>query len=104
MQFNFRLYFLLLVITLPAYASSQESPLNFDHITGAKEVSLGKITSITQDKFGYMWFADQTNRSVMRYDGYTIKPYYHVTGDTNSLTTTGIEAIAADTAGNIWVG
>jgi ligand-binding sensor domain-containing protein len=83
---------------------AQETLLNFDRVTGTNGVSIGKITGITQDKFGYIWFVDQANRCVVRYDGYRMKTYRNILGDTNSITSVGLEAIAADSSGNMWIG
>jgi ligand-binding sensor domain-containing protein len=93
----------LLVLCL-TQARSQEGLVNFDRVVGTKEVSVGKIAGITQDKFGYMWFTDQSNRCVIRYDGYRMKTYRNIIGDSNSITSPIFEAIAADTNGNVWIG
>lgn len=99
-----RIKLLVVVFSCVLSVTSQETPLIFDHVTGTKGVSLGKIAGITQDKFGYMWFTDQTNRSLVRYDGYRMKIYRNIIGDTNTINTYGLEAIDADTSGNLWIG
>ena len=58
---------------------------------------------MAQDRFGYMWFADQ-NCCLVRYDGYRMKTYRHNPRDTNSVGSNGFECIAADPSGNIWIG
>ena len=84
--------------------SAQQKPFAFKLITGSKDVSLGKIAGITQDKWGYMWFVDQTYNQLIRYDGYRMKIFKTNPADTNTInSTSGIENIAADTSGNIWL-
>jgi sensor histidine kinase YesM/ligand-binding sensor domain-containing protein len=99
-----RIYITVSFLFFICHCVAQEAQLNFERVSGTKGVSMGKITGIAQDKFGYMWFVDQVNRCVVRYDGYRMKPYRNALGDTNSITTVGLEAIAADTSGNIWIG
>jgi ligand-binding sensor domain-containing protein len=84
--------------------AAQKVQFDFNHITGANGISVGKVTSITQDKFGYMWFVDQTNQCITRFDGYRMKAYHNIPGDSNSLTIAGLEAIATDSTGNLWIG
>ena len=59
---------------------------------------------MTQDKYGYMWFADQTNDCLVRYDGYRMKIFHNDPADSNSVGTKNFESIAADPSGNIWIG
>ncbi len=61
------------------------------------------VVGMAQDKYGYMWFADQNNFNLVRYDGYHIKTYRNDPADSNSLGKTNFECIAADITGNIWI-
>ena len=81
---------------------AQEKPLAFKLVTGSQNVSVGKINGITQDKWGYMWFVDNGNRYLIRYDGYRMEKYKHNPSDTNSINISGFECIAADSLGNVW--
>ena len=72
-------------------------------VSGKNGISHGKINGITQDKWGYMWFVDQTNRCLIRFDGYRMKTYRNDPLDTNSIDGLNYECIAADSAGGIWV-
>lgn len=60
------------------------------------------VTSIFQDKTGFMWFG--TFDGLNRYDGYQIKTYRNVPDQLNSLPDNRIIDITEDTSGNIWVG
>lgn len=82
---------------------AQEKPFAFNVITGSKNVSFGKINGITQDKWGYMWFVDQSNSQLIKYDGYRMKAYKHNPADINSINPGGFECIAADSLGNVWL-
>src|SRR6185369_8180758 len=75
---------------------------DFNIVRGTKSFAIGKVGGIAQDKYGYMWFADQTNATLVRYDGYHVQLYRHDSKDSNSLGVSSFECIAADTSGNIW--
>ena len=75
----------------------------FNLVHGTNDFSIGKVTSIAQDRFGYMWFTDQTNNCLVRYDGYRVKIFRNDPADSNSLSKTSFECIASDTSGNIWI-
>jgi signal transduction histidine kinase/ligand-binding sensor domain-containing protein len=95
------LIILLFVLVKPGF--SQVLQPEFNLLRGTDSLTLGKINSIAQDKYGYMWFADQTYRCLLRYDGYHIKIYKHDPLDSNSTACKDFESIAADASGNIWI-
>src|SRR5678815_4138583 len=80
----------------------QKGQLDFNLVTGANGITLGKINGITQDKWGYIWFADQNQRCLTRYDGYRMKTYRHNPTDPTSIELGSMECIAADSSGAIW--
>src|SRR5688572_19259840 len=49
---------------------AQENDVLFTKIVGNNGETLFKITAITQDPKGYMWFSGQNSNSLYRYDGY----------------------------------
>src|ERR1051326_1079870 len=100
MKLQGRLIIFLILLSKGFYA--QEKPLAFNLVTASKSVSVGKITSITQDKWGFMWFVDQGNSQLIKYDGYRMKVFKTNSSDSNSISTSGFECIAADSLGNIW--
>lgn len=59
------------------------------------------ITCISRDHKGFMWFG--TFDGLNRYDGYVFKKYSHVIGDSTSLRSNIISAIAEDNAGRHWI-
>ncbi len=93
---------LLLIVAKSGFAQVVQPSFNI--VRGTNTFSLGKVVSMTQDKHGYMWFADQTNGALVRYDGYRMKIFRNDPADSNSVGTKTFECITADTLGNIWIG
>ena len=83
---------------------AQDQPFRFISIVSADSTPLGKVTSITQDKLGFIWFIEQGNQDLVRYDGKRMVRYTVDPRDTNSLANKGLEAICADNGGNLWIG
>ena len=59
-----------LMLLLAKEMSSQVMRPDFNLIRGTNDFSLGKLHGIGQDRFGKMWFTDQTNNCLICYDGY----------------------------------
>lgn len=95
--------FLFLLLLFSKNILAQEAPWSFTLVTGTNDVFLSKITGITQDTWGYMWFLDQNNSQLVRYDGYRMKVIKHNPGDSNSIGLSYFESFATDSAGNIWL-
>src|SRR4051812_44037574 len=83
---------------------AQALNIKFNLITGKDGISLGKVNGITQDPNGYMWFADQTQRCITRYDGYSMVSFRNDPQNENSLGGTYPECIISDPLGIIWIG
>jgi signal transduction histidine kinase/ligand-binding sensor domain-containing protein/DNA-binding response OmpR family regulator len=96
--------FQLIILIFFGNSLAQTRHLKFDRITGTKEVSLGTINAITQDKFGFIWFSDETNHCITRYDGNSMKQYRHDHADSTSIGSNYIECLANDSTGAIWIG
>lgn len=95
---------LLQVMFLPLHSAAQENTIKFSLVEGVGEISLGKITGITQDPKGYMWFTDQDKSCITRYDGYTMRSYRYDPANPNGLGGSYPETIFADPKGFIWIG
>jgi len=65
-------------------------------------LSNNAVTSIYQDKYGFMWFG--TYEGLNRYDGYTFKVFRNHLNDPASLANNWIVAIHEDSRHNILVG
>ncbi|MEP6617284.1 MAG: two-component regulator propeller domain-containing protein [Ginsengibacter sp.] len=98
------LYFLILIFSLSSGSIAQTQQVKFDLVTGKNGISLGQITSIAQDPYGVMWFTDQTNRCITRYDGNTMTKYQHDPKNPNSPAGIYPEFIMSDPSGILWIG
>ncbi len=100
-----RIHILIVIIQMmTCYSFAQTDAVTFNLITNNIGEPLGKINSITQDKYGYMWFAAQDAQCLYKYDGYRISSFKYDSLSTNSLGGTNPETVFADSAGMIWIG
>ncbi|MBK3516185.1 hybrid sensor histidine kinase/response regulator transcription factor [Carboxylicivirga marina] len=65
-------------------------------------LSQNEVTSIVQDKYGYMWFG--TRGGLNRYDGYQFKHYKPESEEGLSVQDASVECLYQDSKGQIWVG
>ncbi|MGB5499530.1 MAG: two-component regulator propeller domain-containing protein, partial [Maribacter sp.] len=102
---KYKLFSLLVfILCLSSISTAQIQQLKFTKIEGSNGVNLGKVNTIIQDSQGFMWFADQTNGAIVRYDGNHMTRYRHDPKDPESLGGDYPECLFADPSGNIWVG
>lgn len=92
--------FTLLVI-LANNVNGQPNPLVFEHLTIDDGLSMNTVSSIIQDKQGYLWFA--TNDGLNRFDGYSFYVLKNQKNNPNSLSDNYVTDLALDNAGNIWI-
>ncbi|MDZ7646444.1 MAG: two-component regulator propeller domain-containing protein [Cytophagales bacterium] len=85
-------------------ALAQTNDLQFNHLIGSNGITLGKINAITQDKLGFIWLSDQSNRCLVRYDGNHMKRFSYSQGKPNTLGGYYPECLATDPSGAMWVG
>ncbi|HKC36002.1 MAG TPA: two-component regulator propeller domain-containing protein, partial [Chitinophagaceae bacterium] len=97
------LYFFIPLFLFSKENFAQKTPIDFNLVTGLNGIGIGKVNGITQDKRGYMWFCDQGNSCLTRYDGYRMKTYRNDSKDGNSIAPSNFECLAADSSGNIWL-
>ena len=83
---------------------AQDPSLKFHKVEAEGGRSLGKITAISQDPYGYMWFAGQSEKCIYRYDGVRVITFKNNPSDPNSLTNAYPECLVADDQGLIWIG
>lgn len=95
--------YLALLLTLvfsPFISFSQEYSVKFLDISDG--LSNNSITTIYQDKDGYMWFG--TYDGLNRYDGYTFKVFRNEINNENSLSNNTVYSLEGDSKRHIWVG
>lgn len=79
---------------------SQDFSVKFLDISDG--LSNNSITTIYQDKEGYMWFG--TYDGLNRYDGYTFKVFRNEINNQNSLSNNTVYSLEGDANRHIWIG
>ena len=97
-------YLLIFLLIVAKEVFPQTQQVNFNLVSGSNGVSLGKINGMTRDNNGLMWFSDQTNHCIVRYDGNEMVSYKNDPKNTNSLGGNYPECLFADSSGIIWIG
>ncbi len=97
-------YIFIGLVFIIRFVSAQTQEIKFRLVSGTGGIGLGRINGITEDRNGAMWFTDQTNRCVTRYDGNHLTRYLHDPKNENSLGGTYPECIVTDSSGIIWIG
>lgn len=95
------LQILLLLALLAGSAMAQPLSLNFKKVTTAQGLNMGGTTAICEDKYGYMWLG--SINGLNRYDGYGVKVYEHLFGDTTSLMPSAVRYVFCDSEGRLWI-
>lgn len=96
-------YRILLWILIIGSASQAQNPhINFDHISIKEGLSYDIVTSIIQDREGFIWIG--TEDGLNRYDGYNFKIFKSDPSNSGSISDDWITRIFQDSKGNIWVG
>jgi ligand-binding sensor domain-containing protein len=73
----------------------------FESITVNDGLSQSSITSMVQDKFGFLWIATQDGLN--KYDGHTFKVYRKKEGDSTSLPNNFVTHVFIDPYENFWI-
>lgn len=73
----------------------------FEHISSNDGLSNNLVRDITQDKYGYMWFA--TSGGLNRFNGHSFEIYKTIIGDTMSLSDSRLSYVFEDLNGYLWV-
>jgi ligand-binding sensor domain-containing protein/signal transduction histidine kinase len=86
------------VVRLPL---ADANDIRFSHLSGAQGLSQRRVTSILQDRQGFMWFG--TQYGLNRYDGYRFRVFKHEPDDPHSLSGVSVYALFLDHLGTMWV-
>ncbi len=97
---SFGLGSLLLAAAWAGVGSATET-VRFEHLTTGDGLSQGHITSIAQDRQGFIWFGTQDG--LHRYDGHELKVFKHDPRDSSSLADSYILDLMVDAQGQLWV-
>jgi len=89
-----------LIFTLAATALPQA--FHFTKYKVESGLSQSAITSISQDKYGRLWFG--TNQGLNSYDGSEFNEYRPVSGDQNSIQMNNVVSVFSDDSGYVWAG
>ncbi len=102
-RYNYFTVLLLWTVLAVGKSSAQEPvPLHFESYTIDNGLSQGFISSIVQDKQGFMWFG--TSDGLNRYDGYTFTVFHHDPANPASIASDDISCLFADFKGQLWIG
>jgi signal transduction histidine kinase/ligand-binding sensor domain-containing protein len=94
-------WFIFSFIIQPAF--SQNSTILFSKLDSLNGTPIGKITGISQDPAGIMWFCGQHAQCLYRYDGTKLSSLKRDIKNPNSLGVTNLENVYADDRGMIWL-
>ena len=98
--------FIVSLLLLGFYASPTlllAQKVTFTHLTTDDDLPSNQIEVILQDHRGYLWFGTE-DAGLVRYDGYEMKVYRHVEGDSTSLSPGRVVALHESADGTLWVG
>lgn len=95
-------YLILLLVFLSAPLLAQPLSYNVQKITSVQGLSSNATSAICQDKYGYIWIGNSTG--VNQYNGYEVKNYEHIQGDSCAIYSGGTRALLCDSEGRLWIG
>ncbi|MFA6083899.1 two-component regulator propeller domain-containing protein [Mucilaginibacter sp.] len=96
-----KLYLILLLFNFVA-ASGQQASYYFKNYQVQNGLSSNTITSILQDKKGFMWFGSRNGLN--RFDGNVFKLFGNKLGDSTSIGSNSIFSLYEDRSETLWVG
>ena len=86
----------------PAIPSKRIVPnYSFSHILPDQVAAVGYITSIAQDKQGFMWFGGANG--LARFDGYSLRIYRKDDNDIHTLSHNYVNDLRLDSNGDLWI-
>ncbi len=97
---GFKKYFCLLLLLAAVYISFAQQTQSFINISD--ELVNNEVTSIIQDKKGFIWFG--TRGGLQRFDGYEMKLLKNDFQIGNNLLSQSIEVLQNGNGNDIWIG
>ncbi|MFL9832164.1 two-component regulator propeller domain-containing protein [Flavobacterium sp. ST-87] len=92
----------LIFVFFSAFLVSYSQGYSVRFLDVSDGLSNNSITTIYQDKEGYMWFG--TYDGLNRYDGYNFKIFRNEINNPNSISNNTIYSLEGDSSRNIWIG
>lgn len=92
---------LLVALAVTAGAGAQ-APVTFNRLGVRLGLAGGTVTSIAQDRQGFLWFG--TRDGLSRYDGAGFESFRHDTADPTSLSADNVTSLWAGRGGELWIG
>ncbi|HEY9197374.1 MAG TPA: two-component regulator propeller domain-containing protein, partial [Mucilaginibacter sp.] len=92
----------LLTIFACLSARGQQAPYYFKNYQVQNGLSSNTITSLIQDKKGFMWFGSRNGLN--RFDGHVFKIFRNKIGDSSSIGSNSIFSLFEDSKETLWVG
>lgn len=92
----------LAFLVLGNVSTAQQKSIKFDTYTIEDGLSQSQVTSVRQDKTGYIWIATQDGLN--RFDGYGFKILKNEANNENSLPNNYVHFLLPDVHGNLWFG
>ncbi|RDC56533.1 response regulator [Pedobacter chinensis] len=74
----------------------------FKHFSNKDGLVQSPISSIVQDKTGFIWLA--TQKGLIRYDGYEFNAYHPIANDSCTLSNNKVNTIFQDSKDQLWIG
>jgi signal transduction histidine kinase/ligand-binding sensor domain-containing protein/DNA-binding response OmpR family regulator len=96
-----RVVILLFPIIIVAQAVAQTGQYRFARLDVNSGLSHNMVNDFVKDSSGFMWIA--TLSGLDRFDGYSIKRYRNIPGDTNSVLVNNVNKLFAGPDGRIWM-
>ena len=94
--------FLCLLMAFSLVTTGYAQDLAFETVSLPSGSAANSIIDIAQDHQGYLWLA--TYNGLHRYDGYEVRSFRPVVGDSTSLSHRRVESLLVDHTGTLWVG
>jgi signal transduction histidine kinase/ligand-binding sensor domain-containing protein/DNA-binding response OmpR family regulator len=93
------LFLLLWMMIVPVW--SQNGKLRFKHLDINSGLSGNQVKAIHKDSRGYIWIG--TVNGLNRFDGYSVKTFHKMKGDSTSLPDNNVNRIYEDPSGKLWI-
>lgn len=92
---------LIICLLLMPFGSEAAGARSFGHLTMAEGLPHQQVNCLCLDREGYLWLG--TRNGLGRYDGYSVRNYFHNSSDSTSLRHNFVRRVYEDSRGRIWI-